>query len=397
MEPTGAPPGGVHTEGGGPSREPRWAEPEDVSAAPDDCVLSAEQVEQWRTQRYLVLDGLFPAQLIAEAVACHTDEFPTPTPERPGAELAVDAGGGFGGIGTSREFPFDEAHDVYNMLTLHPRALKACEQLLDTSDLRVTRSNYGAKYGGGGFEKPRTAPDQNGWDASVTGDQTMHWDYGNNTMLVPSAERPDCVAGICYLNHVEDGGGATGIVPYDPNLPTHSDMPGEGVEGWGRSDGWVGQSVYEAERLVRYRPGTILLYRMDTCACSNGRHKLPRSLTETVAANRSSGHPRLSGGSASGLGSGVAAGGLRLGARWRPRNARCRERRLCAFRAHLPADHAGPENGRGLPVGGERLLDSDDHRRGRQALPRVRLDGVQGSVVETTRLVLLLSRAQHAA
>ena len=32
-------------------------------------------------------------------------------------------------------------------------------------------------------------------------------------MLVPSDERPDCVASICYLNHVEDGGGATGIVP----------------------------------------------------------------------------------------------------------------------------------------------------------------------------------------
>ena len=39
-------------------------------------------------------------------------------------------------------------------------------------------------------------------------------------------------------------------------------MPGEGVNGWGRSDGWLGQSVYEAERLVRYRPGTILLYRV---------------------------------------------------------------------------------------------------------------------------------------
>ena len=152
-----------------------------LSLAPDDCVLSAEQVEQWRTQRYLVLDGLFPARLIAEAVACHTEEFPTPTPERPSAELAGDAGGGFGGIGTSREFPFDVEHDVYNMLTLHPRALKT--QLLGTSDLRVTHSNYGAKYGGRGFEKPRTAPDQNGWDASVTGDQTMHWDFGNNTML----------------------------------------------------------------------------------------------------------------------------------------------------------------------------------------------------------------------
>ena len=64
----------------------------------------------------------------------------------------------------------------------------------------------------------------------------MHWDFGNNTvcfqqelfafdqrlppsaelkcnggaavvqMLVPSGERPDCVASIMYLNHVEDGG-----------------------------------------------------------------------------------------------------------------------------------------------------------------------------------------------
>ena len=189
-------------------------------------------------------------------------------------------------------------------------------------------------------------------------------------MLVPSDERPDCVAGICYLNHVEDGGGATGIVPYDASLPTNSDMPGEGAEGWGRSDGWLGQSVYEAERLVRYRPGTMLLYRMDTCECSNGRLRLlPRSLTETVAANRSSGHPRLSGRSAAGLGCGVAAGGLRLGARRRPRDARCWERRVCKIRTRLPADHARSENGCGLPVGGERLLDSDDHRGGQQALP----------------------------
>lgn len=64
------------------------------------------------------------------------------------------------------------------------------------------------------------------------------------------------------LNHVEDGGGATGIVPYDASLPHHSQMPSEGSDGWGRSEGWIGQSVYEAERLVRYRPGTILLYRV---------------------------------------------------------------------------------------------------------------------------------------
>jgi hypothetical protein len=187
----------VHTDGGAPTRAPRWAEPEDVSAAPDDAVLTAAQVAQWRTQRYLVLDGLYPSQLVEDTVRCHTEQFPTPTPEHTAAELAVGAGGGFGGIGTGREFPFDAEHDVYNMLTLHPRALKMCEQLLGTSDLRVTRSNYGAKYGALGLEKPRTAPNQNGWDGSVTGDQGMHWDYGNNTMLVPSDERPDCVAGIC--------------------------------------------------------------------------------------------------------------------------------------------------------------------------------------------------------
>ena len=197
MKRSGAPPGGVHTDGGAPTRAPRWAEPEDVSAAPDDAVLTAAQVAQWRTQRYLVLDGLYPSQLVEDTVRCHTKQFPTPTPEHTAAELAVGAGGGFGGIGTGREFPFDAEHDVYNMLTLHPRALKVCEQLLGTSDLRVTRSNYGAKYGALGLEKPRTAPNQNGWDGSVTGDQGMHWDYGNNTMLVPSDERPDCVAGIC--------------------------------------------------------------------------------------------------------------------------------------------------------------------------------------------------------
>ena len=254
---SGAPPGGLHTDGGGSPRPAQWALPEDVSTSTDDTILTPEQVARWKRDRYLVLDGLWPAELIAEAVATAAAEFPDPSETHPAATLG-EGQSGFGGIGTNREFPFDSEHDVYNMLTLHPRVLRCCSQLLGTSGLRLTRSNYGAKYGANGHELPRTEFD-GGWP---TGDQNMHCDFGNNTMLVPSRERPDCVAGICYLNRVEDGGGATGIVPYDPSLP--EGMPVETAGGWGRQHGWEGHQIYEKEKLVRYKPGTVLLYRMDT-------------------------------------------------------------------------------------------------------------------------------------
>ena len=100
------------------------------------------------------------------------------------------------------------------------------------------------KYGTGANAAPREAPNK------PSGDQGMHQDYGNNTMLVPSDERPDCVAGICYLNHVRDSGGATGVVPYHPSLPKYG-MPAEGEDGWGRAGDWGGRDVRATTILLR--------------------------------------------------------------------------------------------------------------------------------------------------
>jgi len=166
----GAPLNSLHTHGGGEPRAPQWAEPGDVSEAPDDAILTAAQVQQFREQRYLVLDGLYPSELVEQAVHCHTAHFPAPSPEHSAAELG-NGHNGFGGIGTDREFPFDAEHDIFNMLTLHPRALSCCAQLLDTADLRVTRSNFGGKYGANGHEVPRASFTVDG----PTGDQGIHW------------------------------------------------------------------------------------------------------------------------------------------------------------------------------------------------------------------------------
>lgn len=40
----------------------------------------------------------------------------------------------------------------------------------------------------------------------------------------------------------------------------------ESEDGWGRSGDWAGKVVYEKEKLVKFRPGTMLLYRVRASA-----------------------------------------------------------------------------------------------------------------------------------
>lgn len=102
------------------------------------------------------------------------------------------------------------------------------------------------------------------WSASGA-HQPMHLDFRNNTILVPSAHRPDAVAGILYLNDVDAAGGATGIVPHEPGSVLDRLLSlGESDAGWGRTADYEGREIYEREMLPRYRVGTCLLYRMDT-------------------------------------------------------------------------------------------------------------------------------------
>ena len=170
----GAPPGGLHTHGG-PPRPPRWAIAEDVSSRPDEAILTPAQVKQFREQRYLVLDGVYPEDLVQQGIACHTAHFPAPAADGSDTAELAEGHSGFGGIGTDREFPFDEEHNVFNTMTLHPRALSAAAQLLDTPVLRISRSNFGGKYGAHGHDNPRQSFD-GGWP---TGDQNIHVSSAN--------------------------------------------------------------------------------------------------------------------------------------------------------------------------------------------------------------------------
>lgn len=82
----------------------------------------------------------------------------------------------------------------------------------------------------------------------------MHQDFGNNSILTPARSTsqwvaPEEVQMIIYYNDAEIVGGPTAFVP--------------GLRHTARG-GKTPQALYEAERLVRYRPGTALLYQLGT-------------------------------------------------------------------------------------------------------------------------------------
>lgn len=166
-------------------------------------------------------------------------------------------------------FPWDPAQlSAPNFIAVHSRILRAVAQLLGTEELMLTQSGGGAKRGANGHEQPRLSGSSAGF--GEVGDQPMHKDYGNNIVLVPGIDTPpEAVNCILYLSDVSDCGGATGFVPYTPDLYDIDD--GRHVNSLGphtryslpRGHGQPG-ALYATERLVNFRPGTAFLYRQDT-------------------------------------------------------------------------------------------------------------------------------------
>jgi hypothetical protein len=231
------------------------------AAAGDGPTLSAAQVRQWHGQRFLVIDDVWPRELIAEAVEQWEALQPAPSAALPAAE-AKAAGAPAGG------FPWGEQLSAARLLPLHPRILRAVAQLLDTEEIMLTQSGAGAKYGVGGHEQPRLRGHKAGF--GEVGDQPLHKDFGNNIVLVPGIDTPpEAVNCILYLSDVADCGGATGIVPHSPG--TYDIDDGRAVNflephdrySLAREPGAPGQ-LYAQERLVQFKPGTALLYRQDT-------------------------------------------------------------------------------------------------------------------------------------
>jgi hypothetical protein len=128
----------------------RWARPEPALAMAADSAapaLSRPQVQQWTEEGYVVVHGLWPAPLIAEAVAQ--------------LHAAVGAGQALGG------FPYGPELGALNRIILHARVLRAAEQCLRTSDLRFSggglmHKRYQAPAAGAHGERPDFAPGEQG-------------------------------------------------------------------------------------------------------------------------------------------------------------------------------------------------------------------------------------------
>lgn len=227
-------------------------------------ILSSDDVEQWRSEGYTIVDGVFPEDLIERLRTEATRRFPAA--DSPDAAETSE----FGGLNFPADLP------SFNQVTLHPRLLAAIGQLLDVpvDQLRLTQSDLWPKYG-------RTERTGGVYDIQ---DQRIHVDYPNHTLVHPPPwGRPEAVELILYLSDVDECGGSTAVVPRTgPDDPAYRwpivDSPGIGDLEWmndrASSEEYLAevrpevvpwrQALYDREQLVQFKPGTVLFYRHDT-------------------------------------------------------------------------------------------------------------------------------------
>ena len=224
---------------------------ETVEGLPDGLVLTPEQVRQFREEGYLLIHGIWPQELVDRAVDAMRELHPNKAAGEPDAPPSR-------GVTRAGQFPYHNS--VLNEMNLHPRFLTAVGQLLDVpeEEIRLTQSMVGAKQGTETPDPAEVAPKS--W-MNPRGDQPIHLDFGNNTVLFPARSAghwgaPEDVQGIPYFtNWEESGGGGTTIVPglrhsIDSRLDAGIDDPAE--------------LLYDNELQVGYSKGSILLYQLGT-------------------------------------------------------------------------------------------------------------------------------------
>ena len=166
-----------------------------------------------------------------------------------------------------------------NMVYVSDDILKVVGRLLKTVDFRLIQADTWIKYG------------QTEVSAKSNNEQRMHCDYGNNTFLHPvNWNTPEQVAAIIYYSDSDECAGGTAVVPRrgeeDPaykfplinqvgyghhviaNTPKPSDFMNDKdtcekyFEKFPKVHAFR-QSLYKREIKASFKPGTMLLYRMD--------------------------------------------------------------------------------------------------------------------------------------
>lgn len=230
-----------------------------------DRPLTPAQIESWRSEGAVLVDGVLPADLVDRLRSAAEAHFPEPGSAE--TEAITD-------FGSAVNFPTRVAG--FNDTTLHPRLLGAVAQLLgrEPSGLRLSQSDLWPKYG-------RTEQAAGQYDNQ---DQRIHVDYPNHTIAHPSPwDRPEAVEMILYLSDHAECGGSTAVVPRTgPDDPAYRwpivDSPGiadlDYINDRAHAEAYFAgqrpaladwrQSLYERERWTRFTPGTIVFYRHDT-------------------------------------------------------------------------------------------------------------------------------------
>ena len=250
-----------------------WPEqlPPDDELEAGQGLLTQDQCDRFINDGFVVVDGLWPRDLVDQAVAEAGELFPE-------AKVVSRS------LSDERYNPFSSMPWIHqgersadlaiNHMSIHPRAIKAAGQLLKTNvtELRLYQDHLIAKFG-----RPCRS-DEPGSAGTILGDQDVHVDYGNNTLLVPPrAGGPEVVACLCYYSRVEDVGGATHFVKArpgeltsysaetfnPPNFVYGTENGSAAVVAGPRSEALTDQR-YREEKPIHYRPGTCVLYRLDS-------------------------------------------------------------------------------------------------------------------------------------
>ncbi len=268
----------------------RQVKPSRVSNSQEEILLP-EQVQSWREQGFVLVDGVFPQELIATLIQETKAHFFAP--DGPEAKKVFD-------FGSEGRMNFPSQIEALNQVSLHPHLLRCISQLLseDISDLRLTQSDLWAKYG----RAERVGKQDNS-------DQRIHVDYPNHTLTHPPRwDQPEAVELILYLSDVQECGGGTAVVPRQGlDDPAYRwpivDTPGvadldyvndrESAETYMATQrphltNWRA-SLYEREIYAGFQPGTVLFYRHDTwhrgTPLKTGTMRLAHNLTFRKAAS----------------------------------------------------------------------------------------------------------------
>jgi len=223
-------------------------------------LLTKDQVDAWKDQGAFVMQ--LPGEVINPSLEWLNNNFTLDQVDPDHLDFGSP----------DRKFEFPTSVEPLDNLVLSEHLIVAVQQLLNTTDVRLLQADLWPKIG----------VESGDHEAQSNTDQRMHMDYGNNTVLHPDWQSPEAVAAIIYYDDSEETAGGTAFVPRqgdaDPVYqPPFVHMPGQAgkpffndrrtVENWFNNNEPAAHKLrselYERERLVNFKPGTILFYRHD--------------------------------------------------------------------------------------------------------------------------------------